>query len=211
LNDMERITSSNYVPTDDDILNARLKTVGVVEHCFHLQSSGTVDKSLDWRIYDVGGSRSQRATWAPFFDNVQAIIFLAPVSVFDQVLAEDNNVNRLEDSLLLWRELCKSTILAKVPLVLFLNKCDLLRRKLAAGVKLSTYMLSYNARANDYDSILKYFKNKFDAIRKQHSKVSEREFYVYATSVTDTHQTSAIITSVRDMVLRDNLRTSNLI
>ncbi|KAG8864482.1 hypothetical protein FRB96_004985 [Tulasnella sp. 330] len=203
LNDMERIVSSNYVPTDgqrncpslsaiplsslypiDDILNARLKTVGVVEHCFHLQSSGSVDKSLDWRIYDVGGSRSQRATWAPFFDNVQAIIFLAPVSVFDQVLAEDGNVNRLEDSLLLWRGLCKNEILSKVPLVLFLNKCDLLRRKLAAGVRLSTYMVSYLDRPNDYDSILKYFKNKFDAIRKQHSKVPEREFYVYATSVT---------------------------
>ncbi|KAG9006351.1 hypothetical protein FRB94_000815 [Tulasnella sp. JGI-2019a] len=195
LNDMERITSSNYVPTDNDILNARLKTVGVVEHCFQLPTSG--DKSLDWRIYDVGGSRSQRATWAPFFDNVQAIIFLAPVSVFDQVLAEDANVNRLEDSLILWKDLCKNPILQKVPLVLFLNKCDLLRRKLASGVKLSTYMVSYSERPNDYDSILNYFKHKFDAIRKKDSKLPEREFYVYATSVTDTHQTSAIITSAR--------------
>ncbi|KAG8905471.1 hypothetical protein FRB99_008912 [Tulasnella sp. 403] len=209
LDDMERITQKEYVPTNCDILNARLKTVGVVEHSFQLQGPG--EKAVDWRIYDVGGSRSQRATWAPFFDNVQAIIFLAPVSVFDQVLAEDPGVNRLEDSLLLWRELCKNVILSKVPLVLFLNKCDLLRRKLAAGVLLSRYMISYGDRSNDYESILKYFKNKFDAIRKTYSKDPEREFYVYATSVTDTHQTAAIITSVRDMILRDNLRTSNLI
>ncbi|KAG8953506.1 hypothetical protein FRC04_002348 [Tulasnella sp. 424] len=183
----------NLSESSDDILNARLKTVGVVEHSFQINTGG--DKAVDWRIYDVGGSQSQRATWAPFFDNVQAIIFLAPVSVFDQVLAEDPSVNRLEDSLLLWRELCKNVILSKVPLVLFLNKCDLLRRKLLSGVRLSKYMISYGDRSNDYDSILKYFKNKFDAIRKQYSKDAEREFYVFATSVTDTHQTASIITS----------------
>jgi hypothetical protein len=31
----------------------------------------------------------------PFFDDMDAIIFLAPISCFDQVLAEDDTVNRL--------------------------------------------------------------------------------------------------------------------
>lgn len=35
------------------------------------------------------------AAWAPFFDDMDAIIFLAPISCFDQVLAEDPTVNRL--------------------------------------------------------------------------------------------------------------------
>lgn len=35
------------------------------------------------------------AAWVPFFDDMNAIIFLAPISCFDQVLAEDPNVNRL--------------------------------------------------------------------------------------------------------------------
>ena len=35
------------------------------------------------------------AAWVPFFDDMDAIIFLAPISCFDQVLAEDNTVNRL--------------------------------------------------------------------------------------------------------------------
>ena len=35
------------------------------------------------------------AAWVPFFDDMNAIIFLAPVSCFDQVLMEDQSVNRL--------------------------------------------------------------------------------------------------------------------
>jgi hypothetical protein len=75
---------------------------------------------------------------------VNAIIFLAPISVFDQVLAEvrypplavlpdtyyllqDARVNRLEDSLLLWKSLVENKLLVNVNIILFLNKCDLLK------------------------------------------------------------------------------------
>ncbi|KAG9084566.1 hypothetical protein FRC07_013605, partial [Ceratobasidium sp. 392] len=102
LNDMERITERRYVPTDDDVLRARLKTLGVVEHHFALDR-GT-EKGVDWRIYDVGGARGQRHVWAPFFSDVNAIIFLAPISAFDQTLAEDRRVNRVEDSIQLFKQ-----------------------------------------------------------------------------------------------------------
>jgi hypothetical protein len=45
----------------------------------------TVDKTLSYRIIDVGGSRTQRNVWAQFFDQATAIIFLAPISAFDEV------------------------------------------------------------------------------------------------------------------------------
>ena len=74
---------------------------------------------------------------------VNAIIFLAPISTFDQVLAEvaslldgpffhsiglkDPHVNRLEDSLLLWKSIVSNKLLCNVNIILFLNKCDLLQ------------------------------------------------------------------------------------
>jgi hypothetical protein len=78
--------------------------MGVVEHTFSIPSGS--NRGVEWRIYDVGGSRNQRQAWAPYFedgestltpnapnfltflppcDPVNAIIFLAPISVFDQV------------------------------------------------------------------------------------------------------------------------------
>ncbi|KAF8621327.1 hypothetical protein AX15_007865 [Amanita polypyramis BW_CC] len=210
LNDLERVTSLRYVPSDDDVLKARLKTVGVSEYRFTMEVSIMRDYGAEWRIIDVGGSRNQRPTWAPFFDDVDAIIFLAPISGFDQVLAEDRTVNRLEDSVLLWKDVCSNKLLANVDLILFLNKCDLFEAKLKSGIKLAKYIRSYGDRENDFEAASKYLRSKFSAIHREHSP-SPRKFYAFCTSVTDTTTTAGIIASVRDMVIRRSLKQSKLL
>ncbi|KAF8156817.1 guanine nucleotide binding protein, alpha subunit [Crassisporium funariophilum] len=207
LNDLDRVTALKYLPSDDDVLKARLKTVGVSEYKFEMEVSAGRDSGTEWRIVDVGGSRT---TWAPFFDDVDAIIFLAPISGFDQVLAEDRTINRLEDSVLLWKAVCSSKLLASVDLVLFLNKCDLLERKLKSGIRLAKYVRSYGDRENDLDSVSKYLRGKFSAIHREYSP-NPRKFYAFCTSVTDTATTAGIIASVRDMVIRQHLKQSKLL
>ncbi|GBE82501.1 hypothetical protein SCP_0408850 [Sparassis crispa] len=85
LDDLERITTPQYLPSND------------LEYQFEMEAGS--ESGTQWRIIDVGSSRSQSSpsaeTWVPFFDDVDAIIFLAPISCFDQVLAEDRSVNRL--------------------------------------------------------------------------------------------------------------------
>ncbi|KAI0360447.1 G-alpha-domain-containing protein [Trametes cingulata] len=212
LNDLERVTSLSYFPSDDDVLRARLKTVGVSEYSFHMEAGP--ETGTEWRIIDVGGSRSQvrttssPSTWVPFFDD--AIIFLAPISAFDQTLVEDRSINRLEDSVLLWKEVCSNKLLAKVDLVLFLNKCDILASKLKSGVRLAKYVRSFGDRPNEPETAEKYFKSKFSAIHREHSPIP-RKFYGFCTSVTDTTTTGGIIATVKDMVIREHLRASKLL
>ena len=43
----------------DDVLRARLKTVGVSEYKFEMETAAGRDSGTEWRIVDVGGSRSQ--------------------------------------------------------------------------------------------------------------------------------------------------------
>ncbi|KAF9444429.1 G-alpha-domain-containing protein [Macrolepiota fuliginosa MF-IS2] len=209
LDEISRITAKKYIPTDADVLKARLKTTGVVEHTFVINTGHS--KGVQWRVHDVGGARNQRQAWAPYFDDVNAIIFLAPISAFDQVLAEDPRINRLEDSLLLWKSLVSNPLLAKVNIVLFLNKCDLLQAKLDAGVRLSHHMYTYGDRPNDYESVSKYFRNKFGALHMSYSRNKERELYIHFTAVTDTRRTQTIISSVRDIIIKSNLRTMRLV
>lgn len=209
LDSLDRVTELRYVPTDDDILRARLKTLGVSEYRFQVKD-GLVAGSREWRVYDVGGHRSLRAAWAPFFDDMDAILFLAPISCFDQVLEEDPMVNRLEDSVLLWKSIVSNQLLAKTSVVLFLNKIDILKQKLAAGIQLSDYIVSYGNRPNDYQNTSTYLRRKFSQIHKEHSPIS-RPFYCHFTSVTDTRTTSHILSDVQDTIVRRQLQSSKLV
>ncbi|OSD01148.1 G-alpha-domain-containing protein [Trametes coccinea BRFM310] len=208
LDDVDRITALMYFPTDDDVLKARLKTTGVVEHTFSLAKNSEW-RGVEWKIYDVGGARNQRQAWAPYFDDVNAIIFLAPISAFDQVLAEDPRVNRLEDSFYLWKSVIENKLLAHVNIVLFLNKCDLLKKKLESGVRLRNYIADYN-RPNDYDTVSQYFRNRFGGMYQFLTPNKDREVYIHLTSVTDTRTTHTIISRVRDSILTANLKSSSL-
>ncbi|KDQ25292.1 hypothetical protein PLEOSDRAFT_1045361 [Pleurotus ostreatus PC15] len=133
LDDLQRIAVRSYEPSDDDVVRARLRTVGVQEHRI-LFEQGTFLERGEWLIYDVGGARTMRHAWLPFFDNVNAVIFLAPVSCFDERLDEDHKVNRLEDSFILWKAVVSTKLLQKTTMIVFLNKCDLLKKKLKSGV-----------------------------------------------------------------------------
>ena len=84
MNSIDRVSEKDYSPSTDDILRVRFQTMGIASHEFTVQVSG---KSILWHLFDVGGARGQRHTWVPYFDDANAIIFLAPVSAFDQVCA----------------------------------------------------------------------------------------------------------------------------
>ncbi|KAI0938701.1 hypothetical protein AcV5_000320 [Taiwanofungus camphoratus] len=208
LDSLERVTSPRYVPTDNDILRARLKTLGVTEYKYTIKD-GTVG-GREWKVYDVGGHRSLRAAWAPYFDDMNVILFLVPISCFDQMLAEDPTVNRLEDSVLLWKSIVSNPLLAKTSLVLFLNKVDIFKAKLKAGVQLGKYIVSYANRPNDFESTSNYLRRKFAQIHKEKS-TEHRPFYYHFTTVTDTKTTQHILADVQDTVIIKNLKNSHLI
>jgi hypothetical protein len=96
----------------------RVQTKNVSETDFTIQGS-------IFRFYDVGGQRTLRAAWMPYFDDANAITFIAAISQFDQMLEEDPEVNRMVDAVQLFDKICNSPILSKVAMILLLNKTDL--------------------------------------------------------------------------------------
>ena len=49
-------------------------------------------------MIDVGGQRSERKKWLRCFDSIQAVIFIASLAEYDQVLAEDGKFQTLKIS-----------------------------------------------------------------------------------------------------------------
>ncbi|EED85956.1 candidate G-protein alpha subunit [Postia placenta Mad-698-R] len=207
LNNIERVSQSSYAPTIDDILHARIQTMGVAEHIFEVPLHG---RPVTWHLYDVGGARGQRHTWIPYFDDATAIIFLAPVSAFDQYLAEDPRVNRVDDSLQLFKQICSNPLLKNAHLVLFLNKADVLASKLAKGVKINKYITSYGERPNEVESVVSYFKAHFTQVHTKNNE-NKRVLYTHLTSVVDTKAMQSIISNVRDSIFRDYLKSAALV
>ncbi|TFY67101.1 hypothetical protein EVJ58_g1830 [Rhodofomes roseus] len=210
LDSLERVTSPRYVPTDEDILRARLKTLGITEYRFSIKEGTYIGRDYAG-LEDIRRWRTQIiAAWAPYFDDMNAILFLAPISCFDQTLEEDPTVNRLEDSVVLWKTIVSNPLLAKTSIVLFLNKVDIFKAKLEAGIKLSKYIVSYGNRTNDFDSTSIYLKRKFAQIHKERSP-EPRMFYCHFTTVTDTKSTQHILADVQDTVVVRSLKDSSLI
>ena len=85
----------DYEPTTMDILNSRSRTSGIVEDHF-------IIKGVEFVILDVGGQRNERKKWMHCFEDMNAVIFVAALSEFDQNLFEDETQNRMVEALTLF-------------------------------------------------------------------------------------------------------------
>eukprot|EP00483_Globobulimina_turgida_P009093 UN09111 len=80
-------------------------------------------------IIDVGGQQSQRRKWIHCFEYVVAVIFIASLSCYDEILEEDTFQNTMSDQLDLFDNICNNQSLENVAVILFLNKTDLFENK----------------------------------------------------------------------------------
>merc|ERR1711971_1130406 len=62
-------------------MGTRVKTTGIIETQFTY-------KGLHFKMFDVGGQRSERKKWIHCFEGVTAIIFCVALSGYDLVFAE---------------------------------------------------------------------------------------------------------------------------
>ncbi|KAH9996200.1 G-alpha-domain-containing protein [Russula vinacea] len=211
LDAVDRIAAPGYEPSPADILKARIQTLGVEEHPLRVEANQAAwENGQLWSIIDVGGSRALRAAWLPYFDDVNMLVFIAPVSAFNQTLTEDRSVNRLWDSFLLWKSLCVHKLLKKATFVLLLNKYDLLDAKLQSGIQFREFVTSYKDRPNTTDDVLHYLKGKFSAIYQQDPQ-NTLTLHVHITCATDSNSTSIVLTRIREVIFRDNFKKANLL
>jgi guanine nucleotide-binding protein G(i) subunit alpha len=195
--DLDRIAQSNYVPTVDDVLRSRAKTTGIIEIEF------TVEKTK-FLLVDVGGQRSERKKWMHCFQDVTAVIFCVALSEYDLKLYEDDQTNRMHESIKLFKEICNSKWFLDTSMILFLNKRDLFEQKIKVK-DLKCAFDDYTGGTN-YDAALEFIKEKFQSLNENPKK----HIYVHTTCATDTGQIKAVFGAVKDIVLHQVLDDSGL-
>uniref|UniRef100_A0AAR2L4K8 Guanine nucleotide binding protein (G protein), alpha transducing activity polypeptide 2 n=1 Tax=Pygocentrus nattereri TaxID=42514 RepID=A0AAR2L4K8_PYGNA len=196
--DMDRICKPDYIPTEQDVLRSRVKTTGIIEEQFGC-------KELHFRMFDVGGQRSERKKWIHCFEGVTCIIFCGALSAYDMVLVEDDEVNRMHESLHLFNSICNHRFFATTSIVLFLNKKDLFEEKIKK-VHLSICFPEYDG-PNTYEDASNYIKAQFQDLNM---KKGVKEIYAHMTCATDTKNVEIVFNAVTDIIIKENLKDCGL-
>lgn len=197
LDRLDEIGSPHYLPNVQDILRTRVKTTGIVEINFGF-------RDLNFRVFDVGGQRSERKKWIHCFEDVTAIIFIVALSEYDQVLIEDETTNRMHESLRLFDSICNNKWFTKTSIILFLNKRDLFQEKVAKS-SLRKCFPEYQGK-DEFKEAAEYIQAQFVA----QNKSEEKEIYCHLTCATDTENVQFVFDAVTDVIITNNLRASGL-
>ncbi|CAI4508429.1 CQS_1a_G0022410.mRNA.1.CDS.1 [Saccharomyces cerevisiae] len=195
---IEKFASPNYVCTDEDILKGRIKTTGITETEFNIGSS-------KFKVLDAGGQRSERKKWIHCFEGITAVLFVLAMSEYDQMLFEDERVNRMHESIMLFDTLLNSKWFKDTPFILFLNKIDLFEEKVKS-MPIRKYFPDYQGRVGDAEAGLKYFEKIFLSLNK-----TNKPIYVKRTCATDTQTMKFVLSAVTDLIIQQNLKKSGII
>jgi hypothetical protein len=196
---VERICAEGYVPTEQDMLQSRVRTTGIITENYD------IDGSI-FEMYDVGGQRNERKKWIHCFESVTAVIFVAALSEYNQKLFEDTATNRMIEALDLFEEIASSPYFAKSSLLLFLNKKDLFEEKINKVPISDTPQFADYTGGGSYDAGVAYFVKQFkDRFVKTGG---DRELYHHCTCATDTKNIEVVFGVCKTIILQNSLKES---
>lgn len=195
---LDKIGEPGYIPTEQDVLRSRVRTTGIVENAFEIDGN-------QFKMFDVGGQRNERKKWIHCFENVTAVLFVAAISEYDQVLYEDENTNRMVEALNLFEEICNSRWFRDTAMILFLNKRDLFEQKIKT-VSLKTCFDEYD-RDDTYEDGVNFLTEEFESKNRN----VDKQVYTHVTCATDTNNVSAVFNAVKDIIIRKSLGEAGLV
>jgi len=195
---IDRIAEPDWIPSVMDTLRTRVRTTGIVEHNFTIEES-------QFKMFDVGGQRNERKKWIHCFENVTAVLFVAAISEFDQVLYEDDVTNRMSEAIHLFRDISKSEWFQQTNIILFLNKVDLFEDK----IKTRDINKSACAELRDYTGDCRNLEETKDFIEGIFTGISQR-CVPHFTCATDTNQVRIVLDEVKQIIIENALKMAGL-
>ena len=213
---LKELATPGYKPSDQDIV--RCHCDGIFETRF------MVDKVRFYMI-DVSGQRIKRRKWIRCFNDVTVIIFVIDCSSFNTVIREDGKTNRLQESLELFESLWNNQWLQAVSFILFLNKQDLLKKKVEFdGQNVADYFPAFSSYQPPQDAFDKREPGDSDTFirakhffREQFLQLTQmtydglRSCYPFFTTSIDTENIRRVFDSCRDIIQRLHLKIYKLL
>jgi len=232
---LDRYLSSDFTPTDEDILRSRQRTAGA-------HSTRFVIEEYMWEIIDVGGQLPERAKWGRVLSSgVHAIIFFASLDEYNMESTEEVGKTKMEISLEVFRQVMLDEQTEETSRLLFLNKSDLFRQKILSKKGLNEFhekfqdfnnyletgfaselgdierreFESFGEKEKIYRAGLKFIENKFraqvigDPDNEEQVKFSQQMIVKYTCAV-DTNQIGSVFDAIKDKIFLSRMIKSGI-
>jgi GTPase SAR1 family protein len=158
---------------------------------------------ISFTLIDVGGQRSERRKWLHCLDNIDAVLFIASLSEYDQQLKEDSNQNRTKESASLFSTICSLPWFQRASMILFLNKKDVFDDQIKYS-SLKDHFPNYMGGPDKFKSqnfIAQLFDNKM---------TPDREIYRHFTCAKDTQNINIVFDDITDIIVQNNWKEHRL-
>ncbi|CAI2319768.1 unnamed protein product [Caenorhabditis sp. 36 PRJEB53466] len=157
-----------------------------------------------FHITNLAGQRSQRRRWWEYFDDIHVTIFISAINQYDQVLMEDETINRLKQSMSLYGRIVNSQFLRKTPMILLLNKCDSFEKKVKE-TSIKTAFPDYTG-ADEFKESFMYIKDAFTRLYSPEFPKGEKKIYIHETRLLNTRSTFEVIEKINYVAIESKSR-----
>ncbi|KAH6628862.1 guanine nucleotide binding protein, alpha subunit [Chaetomium tenue] len=162
---MDRIFSPSYVPSHQDIINARVRTTGISKEVYHF------DEHI-YHVFDVGGERSERKKWIHVFEKADIVLFQVALGAYDRRLSEDHHANQLAESLMVFETFINSPWFTKSTVLLNFTKADIFEQKIKLGLTMPPEDgFSYEGDPTDVLAVRGMITKKFTEVNRNRKKL----------------------------------------
>lgn len=169
---INELANPKYIPTCLDILNLTENTSGIY----------SVELGDHWRDFTitletVGGKRRDRRKWIHCFEGTSLLLYFVNLAEYDQVLSEDETTNRMQESLLLFKEVSGSRWFTSKTIFLVFTHKDEFYRKAQIGVDISVCFPNYSGDKTP-EHMLEFIISKYRGVMPEWRNESLKIFTI---------------------------------
>merc|ERR1711871_729684 len=177
-------------------------------------------KKITVRAIDPGGQTNKRSKWIELFEDVSTIFFVVSMAGYD-CAGDSGATNDLRDAMNVFKKTVNSRcfLLNQTPVVLFLNKLDIFRKKIKAR-PLNEFFSSApkGKHAKDEKALQKWFTSRFKKMfvkelenQEEEEENIGRKLKIHFCTATDSDHARVLLDKVTSMLVMFNLKGGGVI
>lgn len=129
---IKNFAEPGYIPSVQDVLAARARTTGIIEHSFS-HSFSPSSPPQQYQVFDTGGERNERKKWVHLYEDNPCVVLVVNLFGYCVTLNEDATVNRMSEDLQLFEEIVNLKHFEESVVCVVFNQKDKFRTAIQRG------------------------------------------------------------------------------